>query len=85
VALAVYCELVSILNSLFIREFTGNFVVSAAEIEKVTAINASFRVDTKRIPYSTQQGTLLAYQGIIRRDQGALYCFANSTIDDSFL
>jgi hypothetical protein len=54
VALAAYCELVSILNSLFIREFTGNFVVSAAEMEKVTAINASFRVDTKRIPYSTQ-------------------------------
>jgi len=36
VVLAVYCEPVSIQNSLFIREFTGNFVVSAAEMKKVT-------------------------------------------------
>jgi hypothetical protein len=38
VVLGVYCEPVSILNSLFIREFTGNFVISTAEMEKVTAI-----------------------------------------------
>jgi hypothetical protein len=38
VVLAVYCEPVSIPNSLFIREFTGNFVVSGAEMKKVTSI-----------------------------------------------
>jgi hypothetical protein len=38
VVLAVYCEPVSIPNSLFIREFAGNFFVSTAEMEKVTMI-----------------------------------------------
>jgi hypothetical protein len=38
VVLAVYCEPVSIQNSLFISEFTGNFIVSGAKMEKVTTI-----------------------------------------------
>jgi hypothetical protein len=38
VVLGVYYEPVSIQNSLFIREFTGNFVVFATEMEKVTTI-----------------------------------------------
>jgi len=38
VVLAVYGEPVSIPNSLFIREFTGNFVVFAAKMEKMATI-----------------------------------------------
>jgi hypothetical protein len=50
VVVAVDCEPVSILNSLLTGNFTGNLVVYAVEIEKVTEINASFQVDTKKFP-----------------------------------
>jgi hypothetical protein len=38
VVLAVTCEPFSTPNSLFIREFAGNFVVSGTEIKKVASI-----------------------------------------------
>jgi hypothetical protein len=38
VVLAVYCEPVSIPNSLFISEFTGNLVAPAAGMEKMMTI-----------------------------------------------
>jgi hypothetical protein len=38
VVLAVYCEPVSIPNSLLIREFTGNFFISGAKMAKLNWI-----------------------------------------------
>ena len=66
---AVWCELLSVSNSLIIRENTGNyrdFSCSRRDLQKALVFSGVFA----RILYSTEQGILKREQRIILAEQG---------------
>ena len=60
-------------NSLIIRENTGNFCDFDLLRPAYTRKNLAFSVVVGEIPYSTDQGILKRYQGILLADQGIFF------------
>ena len=59
-------------NSLLTGKSTGNFAKNAVSVASETVNSGAVTGLSKRIPYSTEQGIILAEQGNLAREQGIL-------------